>query len=107
MQHSIQNSASDWFDVVSRQQPMCSHSLSDRLAAYTCIHMDMHGMLMHHSNPPRSNVLALQAPPRFCVACRGEHEPVHEHNPRWQPYTPLQRFTNLNMLETNFQRAFR
>lgn len=44
-------------------------------------------------------------PPRYCVGCRGGHEAARERNPAWEPYTPLQRLSNLNMLQTKFQVA--
>eukprot|EP00775_Hariotina_reticulata_P006418 gene6418-6649_t len=49
----------------------------------------------------------LQKPERFCVGCRGCHQAAHERNPAWQPYTPLHRFRNLNMLDSRFLTAVR
>ena len=44
-------------------------------------------------------------PPRYCTGCRGGHEPEHERNSSWEPYSPLDRLRNLNMLETKFSVA--
>ncbi|GFR45806.1 hypothetical protein Agub_g7262 [Astrephomene gubernaculifera] len=59
--------------------------------------------------PPRElwAVGAAAGPPRFCTACRGEHDESKVSDPSWQPYSPAARLTNLMLLDSGFKRAQR
>lgn len=58
-----------------------------------------------HAMPRQIWPSDLVLPPRYCVGCRGGHEEANERNATWEPYSPLDRLKNLNMLETKFMVA--
>ncbi len=63
---------------------------------------------MHRAAPACTHYIPLllprmQASPKYCVACRGEHVPGRACDPAWQPYTPRQRLANLHLLTSRFQ----